>query len=163
MLQFSKDYELFHQQEPDYLNVADIFDEVLELFPNASNLKITNHCQNLKVYADSLLKELFYNLIDNTLKYGKKTTQITLTYAVQPDQLTLIYQDDGKGINPEIKQTLFKKGTGQGTGLGLYLTKKTLDTYGWQIKETGTYTQGARFEITIPKNNQKEPNYQITH
>lgn len=73
MLQFSKDYELFHQQEPGYLNVADIFNEVLELFPNASNLKITNHCQNLQVYADSLLKELFYNLIDNTLKYGKKT------------------------------------------------------------------------------------------
>jgi len=162
MLKFSRDYELFHQQKLNYINVGDTFREVLELFPNINDIKTINECQKLHVYADSLLKELFYNLIDNTLKYGKKTKQITLTYTTQPDKLTLIYQDDGEGIAPEIKQKLFKKGAGYGTGLGLYLTKKTLDAYGWQIKETGKHNQGARFEITIPKSSQKEPNYKIT-
>jgi PAS domain S-box-containing protein len=162
MLKFSRDYELFHQQKSNYINVGDAFREVLELFPNINTLKTINECQKIEVYADSLLKELFYNLIDNTLKYGKKTTQITITYTAQPDELTLIYQDDGEGIAPEMKQKLFKKGAGYGTGLGLYLTKKTLDAYGWQIKETGKHMQDAKFEITIPKTNQKEPNYKIT-
>jgi PAS domain S-box-containing protein len=162
MLKFSRDYELFHQQKSNYINVGDAFREVLELFPNINTLKTINECQKLEVYADSLLKELFYNLIDNTLKYGKKTTQITITYTAQPDELTLIYQDDGEGIAPEMKPKLFKKGAGYGTGLGLYLTKKTLDAYGWQIKETGKHMQDAKFEITIPKTNQKEPNYKIT-
>ena len=102
--------------------------------------------------------ELFYNLIDNTLKYGKTTRQIKLSYSQSNDHLKLVYEDDGVGIPGDMKQKLFTKGFGKGSGLGLYLIKKTLEVYGWQIQETGTEGRNARFEITIPQNNYKLPN-----
>jgi signal transduction histidine kinase len=54
-----------------------------------------------------------------------------------------------------MKPKLFTKGYGKGSGLGLYLIKKTLEVYGWQITENGVEGKNARFEIAIPQSNYK--------
>jgi PAS domain S-box-containing protein len=161
ILAFSKDYETLGTEELTYINVGYVFDGVISLFPDLSGIKITNNCVELSVLADSLLKELFYNLVDNTRKYGEKTTQIKISFTDDGQCMNLIYEDDGVGISLDQKPKLFTKGFGRGTGLGLHLIKKTLEVYGWQIQETGTPQKGAKFEITIPKNNQDKINYQI--
>jgi signal transduction histidine kinase len=104
------------------------------------------------VTADSLLERLFYNLIDNSLKHGKKVTQIRLSYRNRRDALKLIYEDNGTGIPRENKQRIFSGGftTGKGTGLGLKLVKELVEAYGWTIEENGVPGEGARFQITIP-------------
>jgi signal transduction histidine kinase len=99
--------------------------------------------------------------VDNTLKYGEKTSQIKLSHVHNEGNLKLIYEDNGVGIPPDMKTKLFTKGHGKGTGLGLYLIKKTLEVYGWQIQETGTERKGAKFEITIPEKNRNKPNYKL--
>ena len=84
--------------------------------------------------ADSFLRQLFYNFIDNTRKYGKKTTKIRVHYEkADQDSIKLIYEDDGSWISSENKLRLFKEGfsTGGSTGFGLFLTKKMIDVYGW--------------------------------
>jgi PAS domain S-box-containing protein len=164
ILAFSKDYEMLGTEQLSYINAGQTFDQTIILFSELKNIQIINKATNLNVLADSLLKELFYNLIENTKKYGQKTTQIKLTYTQQNQELKLIYEDDGVGIPNDQKPKLFTKGYGKGTGLGLYLIKKTLDVYGWQIQETGTEGQGAKFQITIPNYNptQEKPNYQLT-
>jgi len=115
--------------------------------------------------ADSFMRQMLYNLIDNTTKYGKKTTAIKLYYEKTSEgQLRLIYEDDGEGISVDDKSKLFKEGfsTGGSTGYGLFLTKKMMDVYGWAIEETGGQGKGARFVITIPKlNNSGKENYRI--
>lgn len=151
-LSFSRDYEMLGKERLGYVNVGAVFNEVVTLFPNAG-LQIINECSCMDVLADSLLKELLYNLVDNTIKYGKITTQIKLSYNQNKDNLTLIYEDNGVGIPESMKQKLFTKGFGKGSGLGLYLIKKTLEVYGWQITETGQEGKNAKFEITIPQNN----------
>jgi signal transduction histidine kinase len=127
-------------------------------------VKIANECHGLTVLADSLLRQLFYNLIDNSLKYGDKTSQIRIYYEKTDDQLRLIYEDDGIGILQDTKPKIFDEGytTGKGSGYGLYLIKKMMEVYGWTIQETGEPGKGARFIITIPKANQKgKENYRI--
>ena len=65
----------------------------------------------------------------------------------------------------ENKPRLFKEGfsTGGSTGFGLFLTKKMMDVYGWQIQEDGTPGIGAKFTITIPKINKNgKENFQIS-
>ncbi len=158
---FSRDYEMLGNEELEYIGVGEVFDEVISLFPNLKNMKIQNCTVGLEVLADSLLRELFYNLVDNTLKYGEKTSQIKLTHVRFENNLKIIYEDDGVGIPAEMKAKLFTKGHGKGTGLGLYLIKKTLEAYSWQIQETGTEGKGAKFEITIPEKNQNKPNYKL--
>ncbi len=155
-LGFSKDYEMLGKEELSYVDAGRVFNDVLARFPGL-DLQVVNDCGGLDVLADSLLSELFYNLIDNTLKYGKTTKQIRLSYDQCKDHLKLIYEDDGVGIPDAMKQRLFTKGFGKGSGLGLYLIKKTLEVYGWQIQETGIEGKNAKFEITIPQSNYKLP------
>lgn len=150
ILSFSKDYEMLGKEELHFVDAGRVFNEVLTRLPGL-DLQVVNECCGLEVLADSLLKELFYNLVDNTLKYGKTSSQIRLSYCQGNDHFKLVYEDDGVGIPADMKPKLFTKGFGKGSGLGLYLIKKTLEVYGWQIQETGTEGKSARFEITIPQ------------
>jgi signal transduction histidine kinase len=108
----------------------------------------------LTVLSDSLLRQLFYNLIDNSLKYGEKLSQITIHYEkAEGNQLRLIYEDDGVGIALDIKPKIFDQGytTGKGSGYGLYLIRRMMEVYGWAINETGMHGKGAQFTINVPK------------
>ncbi len=103
-----------------------MLNEAKDLF-SSLNFKVTNDCHGLSLLADSFLRQLFYNFIDNTRKYGKKTTTIRVHYEkVNDSELQLIYEDDGIGISEENKLKLFREGfsTGGSTGYGLFLSRK---------------------------------------
>ncbi len=90
-------------------------------------------------------------MIDNTVKYGKKTTKIEVCVQKSGDGSdSIVYRDDGVGISSEDKMRLFEKGFGKGSGYGLFLIKKTCDIYNWKINEEGQAGKGAKFVITIP-------------
>jgi signal transduction histidine kinase len=109
---------------------------------------------------------MFYNFIDNTKKYGLKTTTIKIHYQkTDNNNLKLIFEDDGVGISAENKVRLFSEGfsTGSSTGFGLFLIKKMMEVYGWTILEEGEPGMDAKFIITLPKlNKYGKENYQIT-
>ena len=162
---FAKMYEQIGSEELTYVNVEEKLKEASALFSGPIPT-IINECRGLTVLADSFLRQLFYNFIDNTRKYGKKTTAIRV-YCEKTGQdcLKLIYEDDGVGIPLENKPRLFKEGfsTGGSTGFGLFLTKKMIDVYGWTITEEGEEGKGAKFVISIPKLSKSgQENYQIT-
>ena len=148
-------YEQIGAEELTYIDVEKTINEAVALFPGF-NLKVVNDCQGLTVMADSFLRQLFYNFMDNTRKYGEKTTAIRIYYEkAELGGLRLIYEDDGVGISAEDKLRLFSEGfsTGGSTGFGLFLIRKMMDVYGWQIQETGEPGKGAKFTITTPKLN----------
>jgi signal transduction histidine kinase len=156
---FAKLYEQLGTKELTYVDVEKAINEAVALF-SGSMPKINNECQGLTVLADSFLRQLFYNFIDNTNKYGQKTTVIRIYYEkTGENSLKLIYEDDGFGIPLENKKNLFKEGfsTGGSTGFGLFLTKKMIDVYGWRIIEEGEPGKGAKFVISIPKHLVKSP------
>jgi PAS domain S-box-containing protein len=157
IFEFAKAYESLGVEELTYMDVAKSVDEAASLFPDLKGAKMTNNCCGLMVLADSLLRQLFYNLVDNSLKYGKKTKMIKVYYEADGrDKLRLVYEDDGVGIPEAEKPKLFKEGysTGGSTGYGLYMIKKMTEVYGWAIEETGEPGKGAQFTITVPKVNQ---------
>jgi signal transduction histidine kinase len=164
IFEFAKMYEQLGAEELTYIDVEAKFNEAVALF-SSSLSKVINECRGLTVLADSFLRQMFYNFVDNTRKYGQKTTIIKVQYQ-QTDQgnLVLTYEDDGIGISAENKLKLFSEGfsTGGSTGFGLFLTKKMIDIYGWNITEVGEPGKGVRFVITIPKHNKDgKENYQI--
>ena len=162
ILEFSRDYEMLGAEELKYIDVDWALIEAVSLASDMKGVCVLNDCLGLSVLADSLLREIFHNLIDNTLKYGEKTTQIQVSYEDMGGQLKLVFEDDGVGIPSEMKQKLFTRGFGKGTGLGLFLIKKVVDFYGWQVQEAGTEGKGAKFMITIPKTNANgKDNYHI--
>lgn len=162
---FAKAYEMLGAEELVYNDVEKTVNEAISLFANRNNIKVINDCHGLTILADSLLRQLFYNLIDNSLKYGQKTARIRVYYEkTGQDSLKLVYEDDGIGIPVAEKPKLFKEGysTGGSTGYGLYLIKKMMEVYGWTIQETGTPGKGVLFTMVIPEKNQDgKENYRL--
>jgi signal transduction histidine kinase len=150
---FASAYERLGIEQLAYVDAKKILDEAVTLFPDLKGVKIVNECGGLTVLADSLLRQLFYNLIDDSLKYGEKLTQIRIRYEESEGQLKLVYEDDGVGISKDVKAKLFTEGftTGKGSGYGLYLIRRMMDVYGWTIDETGVPGKGAKFTISIPR------------
>jgi len=163
LLDFAGTYEQLGAEELAYINVGKCIEEANSLFSDISSVKLVNSCQRLIVLADSLLRQLFYNLIDNSLKHGEKVSQIRIYYKKgEEDKLDLLYEDDGIGISKDEKEKIFKEGYGKGTGYGLYLIRKMCDVYGWTVKETGRQGKGAQFTMTIPQMNKDgNTNYRI--
>ena len=106
----------------------------------------------LEVSADPLLEKVFYNLIDNALRYGGDTlSAITVSADTVPDGiLALVFADNGAGIAAEDKALIFERGFGKNTGLGLFLSREILSITGITITEDGEPGHGARFEIRVP-------------
>jgi len=165
ILDFAKTYEMLGVEELVYIDVEKTVTQAISLFSDLKDVKVTNDCHGLLVLADSLLRQLFYNLIDNSLKYGQKITTIRVSFEKTDQlQLKLFYNDDGVGIPASTKPQLFKEGytTGGSTGYGLYLIKKMIEVYGWNIMETGELGKGVRFVLTIPHlNSNGKENYQL--
>ena len=159
---FAQIYEKLGTEELSYVDVQKSEEEAISLILCPDGTEFVVECDRLMVLADSLLRQMFYNLIDNSLKHGKNVTQIKLRYREEENSLDLIYEDNGCGIPQDEKDKIFEEGYGRGTGYGLYLIKKTCDAYGWTIKETGTHGKGAKFTLTIPQNSNDEKTAYLT-
>ncbi len=154
---FAKMYEQLGLESLSPIDAGVAVDDAIKLFSSNQSFRIINRCHGLCLLADSFLVQLFYNLLDNTRKYGQKASEVKISYNKNYDEnITLIYEDNGVGISLKDKPFLFKEGysTGGSTGLGLFFIKRMLDIYGWKIQETGS-SEGAKFEIIIPKVNKK--------
>jgi signal transduction histidine kinase len=153
IFEFARDYERLGMEELTFVDVGAMVDKAASSFSDKKGTRVVNDCHGVTVLADSFLERLFYNLIDNSLKYGGKLTQIRIHHEQSGDGMRLIYEDNGTGISKEARTKLFTEGftTGKGTGYGLYLIKRMVEVYGWIIEETGERGKGARFVITIPR------------
>ncbi len=113
--------------------------------------------------ASVLLYQLFYNLINNSIKFAKAgvAPQISIsskTFVVGNASFARVtLQDEGIGFEPEQAERIFEtftrlnsKDDYEGTGLGLSLCKKIAERHGGSIIAIGTPREGARFIITLP-------------
>jgi PAS domain S-box-containing protein len=154
IFEFARIYEKLGTEQLVNIDVGKAVDGAVSLFSGLKGVNILNECGGLAVLADSLLSQLFYNLIDNSLKYGEKIQQIRVYYKTSSaNKLELVYEDDGVGIPSDMRDNLFKEGVGKGTGYGLFMIKRIIEVYGWNIQETGIQGKGVKFVITIPKTN----------
>ena len=107
--------------------------------------------------------QILINLTSNALKYSPGGT-VTLHARVQNAWLEVSVCDEGPGIAPEQRDTLFSRfgrtpaaATGMGarskpmgTGLGLFLTKYLVEAHGGQIWVESETGKGATFTFTLP-------------
>ncbi len=105
----------------------------------------------IEIFADPLVTRVFYNLMDNAVRYGGKITTIWFSVQEQDGDQLIVCEDDGEGVPAGDKERIFARGFGKHTGLGLALSREILDITGITIRETGEPGRGARFEIMVPK------------
>ncbi len=117
------------------------------------DVRVDVNRSDLEVNADALFEKVFYNLLDNTLRYGgKELSEIRISSSGGPSgSLIVTFEDNGVGIEAGDKGSIFTKGFGKNSGLGLFLCSEILSITDIAITETEVYGKGARFEMTVPK------------
>jgi len=86
---------------------------------------------------------------DDAIEHGSTSRTVTVRVGTLPDGFFV--EDDGSGIDPDIRDKLFNPGVTtdpDGTGFGLVIISDIIDAHGWEITATESAAGGARFEIT---------------
>ncbi|MFA4876873.1 MAG: response regulator [Methanoregula sp.] len=148
---FTRDYQDLGVQAASWQKPATgVAKAISELSPGG--IQVNEDLGDLEVYADPLLEKVFYNLIENALRYGGPgMTRIRFFLQESASGLIIVVEDDGAGIGAEEKEHLFEKGFGKHTGLGLFLSREILSITGITITEESEPGKGARFEIAVPE------------
>jgi len=148
-IQFTKDYHEIGVQSPQWYNVKKTIETATAPLPLPQGM-LSVGIENISIYADPLLEKVFYNLVENALRYGRKLTRITFSSRLSGDSITLVCEDNGDGVPEEFKEAIFKRQYFKHTGFGLFLSREILGITGLSIRESGEPGKGARFEITVP-------------
>lgn len=147
-IEFTRYYQDIGVYSAQWQDIKDLILQVSTNF-NDKPVEIINDIGGVEVYADPLLKKVFYNLIENAIRYGKKLTKITF-YCHETDEGLIIFcEDDGVGIPEQEKRNIFLRQYFQHTGFGLFLSREILAITCLTIRETGEEGKGARFEIVV--------------
>ena len=100
------------------------------------------------------LNQIFVNLIDNGIRAPAKN--LWLSVKEQGDRVEITVADDGPGVPAEIAPRLFDaffttRPPGEGTGLGLYLSKQSLARWGGDLRFSPRPGGGTSFTVVLPR------------
>jgi ABC-type amino acid transport substrate-binding protein/signal transduction histidine kinase len=155
-LRFAKNYQDMGISQPKWQNVSYVFTNALSHL-DFSPISRTVHLDDLEIYADPLLENVFFNLMDNVIRHANMATMVTLHYREIPDGIIILVEDNGPGITQSDKETIFERGYTGKNGSGLFLVREILSITGITIRESGTEGSGTRFEILVPKGEYRFP------
>jgi signal transduction histidine kinase len=103
------------------------------------------------------LQQVLVNLVMNAAHAMKEAEQRVLKLATrgEDDRVVLTVRDTGVGMTPETRAHLFTpffttKAPGQGTGLGLSVTRRIVEAHGGEIGVDTAPGRGTAFEIRLP-------------
>jgi signal transduction histidine kinase len=137
--------------------------ETLRFYPDADKLEIEVNVQDeLIIFSDhTRLKVILSNIISNCFKYcdtEKKNPWVRINAEKEGSTLKFEISDNGLGIPeaslPKVFDMFFRahEHHGQGSGLGLYIVKETIDKLEGTIAVESNVGDGTTFRITLPEN-----------
>jgi signal transduction histidine kinase len=116
------------------------------------------------------LGQVLTNLLQNALKFSAADTSVVLAARVEPDEAGDVVRfdvvDEGVGIAPKDFQAIFERFQqteaastrhSEGTGLGLYITKKLIEAMEGTISVESELGRGSTFTVRLPLRRTPEP------
>lgn len=148
----------------DKIDFVWMIDEILDSLafrPEFSKIIFRKHFNiNADFYTDSgLLYSVFQNVIDNAIKYkrpdGDLEPAVIITVDVSVSQVRIGITDNGIGVQEGVVEKVFDmfyRGTKEsdGTGLGLYIVKTSVEKMGGKVYLSSIYGKGTSVNIVIP-------------
>lgn len=154
------------QQKPTVVDLNEVLKNIetdLEVSLQKTGGEI--YYDNLPVLegAQVLLYQLFYNLINNSIKFAKEDVPVKVKLSSKiikqqdNDFAVITVEDNGIGFNENQAERIFEtftrlnsKDSYEGTGLGLSLCKKIVERHAGTITASGSPYNGAVFTIVLP-------------
>ncbi|MEI7648110.1 MAG: PAS domain-containing sensor histidine kinase [Methanomicrobiales archaeon] len=151
MIQFTGEYEKIGVNAPVWKDTRTIVENAAKQATLGQVIVKNDLPAGTEIFADPLVVKVFYNLMDNAVRYGGKISTIRFSFKECDGDQILVCEDDGDGVVAEEKERIFERGFGKNTGMGLALSQEILSITGINISETGEPGKGARFEMLVPK------------
>ncbi|MDR0530903.1 MAG: HAMP domain-containing histidine kinase [Oscillospiraceae bacterium] len=116
---------------------------------------------SIRYYGDKdMLTQVFYNLVDNAVKFTPPGERIELSVRRSKERLTISVKNTGVGITTENIERIFERfyKTDQsrsydvkGAGLGLYLAKTIVKMHGGKITAESDGASYTKITVTLPE------------
>lgn len=131
----------------------------LSFISDKKNINIENICQEIYIEgSDLLIYRVFYNLIENAIKYNNNNGFVKIYSKKNKDFAEIYVEDSGIGIAKSEKENIFKafyriKANEEiGSGLGLSLVKETIKLHRGKIKVLDK-EKGSLIKVSLPISN----------
>ena len=124
------------------------------------NLNLNKNIPNIPLVEDQI-QQVFVNILINAVDAISEQTdkkiekKISISTDIDEDDITIIFEDTGKGIEEKNLARIFEpffttKREGKGTGLGLWITYGIIASFQGTISAESTIGKGTKFIITLP-------------
>lgn len=133
-------------------------------YVKARNKEININIAEIKDYIirhdSKWTEEAIFNVLDNAIKYTEKGGEININLEETNNYIKINISDTGIGINKKEFNNIFKrfyrckeheKNNIEGSGVGLYLTRKILEDQGGSIIVKSKEGEGSKFILLLPK------------
>ena len=148
------------------VSIADSFDASLEIIKDLLHnheIKVTKHCLSDRklTIPNRELQQVFINILKNAhdalIEKVESDREIIITIKEDGDMLVILLEDNAGGISPEVLSKIFDpyfstKHEKNGTGLGLYMSKRIIESHMKGTLTCSNGKQGAIFKIMLPFN-----------
>jgi PAS domain S-box-containing protein len=133
-------------------------DEIRSTYSGAS-ITVDGSLPSVTVLADDMLDSVFRNILKNAIQHNDKSVpEVTVSVQTHEASTTVRIADNGPGVPDGQKADIFGKGEkgldSQGTGIGLYLVNRLVDSYGGDVWVEDNDPEGAVFVVELPTVNQ---------
>jgi len=158
LLDYSRVERRFERRQKVDLNqVIQLVQQNLSVSMQDNNAQI--YCEDLPVIYgnDTLMIQLFQNLVSNSIKFkSKNSVEITIEVQEKSDFWLFSVKDNGIGIEEKYQSkifTIFKKLNSHisGTGIGLAVVKKVVELHQGEVWIQSTLNQGTTIYFTLTK------------
>lgn len=150
------------QRHPlEQVNTATLVQETLDLLapPFGFTIHMPKAMPTLRTERVPLAT-IFLNLMNNTIRHHDRPNEGRLTITAEDKDafIEFVIADNGPGIDPafherifQLFQTLQPRDQREGSGMGLAIIKKLVESRGGTVNVTSTVGQGTTFRFTWPK------------
>ena len=162
LLKFEKEFEL---KKKDKINIRVVIQDIVAFFGPLLHIKQqTIRCSfpallNNPIGDESLIRQVFINLIHNAVKHTKEGGYIVISVTQDDEQMVMNISDNGNGVEGEGRENLFREfyqGKGKndefqdGFGLGLSIARQIIQKHGGKVYITSVKDKGTIVSFTLP-------------
>ena len=144
------------------VNLTELIEEAIQLISHEAQNRDIRVLRQMEPSAYTIwsdpyqLRQVLLNLLTNAMHAVNSDGTITIAIEDVGDCRTITISDTGPGIPRENLDKIFEpffstKSPGQGTGLGLFVSRGIVEKLGGTIEVASKIGQGASFSIRLPK------------
>ncbi len=152
--------QLIYQEKINFQCLVHNTLEDLKYLKNSEKLKVSTFIKGSEEFSGDRMRIgiIFKNLISNAICYlnpHANPSFLQIDINVSESEATVIFEDNGVGIQDEVIKNIFNmfyrgNESSQGSGLGLYILKQTVEKMGGKIRLESKLSKGTKIVLNIP-------------